>query len=389
MSADRRLLLLKVTVGLAFLASLALTPNLWRSTRSYPLIPVSAHLPAIPSPWDLAGLIALVGLLVAIIAISRPRAGLVGLVALALVLSAWDQSRWQPPYFQYVALLAALGCYSWRRADPVTAAWALDACRVIIASTYVWGGLQKLNVTFVRQVFPWMIQPFVGSFPGVVRDAVAAIGLWAPFVEVALGVALLSSRYRRPAIVLAISMHGFILLCLGPLGHGWDRLVWPWNVAMAASVLVLFGGSDAGTGLQMIRRVWGQPVGKLLMLLVAVLPAASFADRWDAYLSWTLYSGNVRAAEISVSAAVRDALPGDVRAFVRSKNTGENELDVFRWSMWDLGVEPYPEPRVYRTVAKWLCRYASKPQDVRLIIWGKPGILSGKRAPARYECSTL
>ena len=68
-SDARRLVLLKVTVGLAFLASLALTTNLWRSARSYPLVPVSSHLPVIPPPWDLVSLTALVGSIAALIAV--------------------------------------------------------------------------------------------------------------------------------------------------------------------------------------------------------------------------------------------------------------------------------------------------------------------------------
>lgn len=388
-SDARRLVLLKVTVALAFLVSVALTTNLWRSARSYPLVPVFSHLPAIPPPGDLASLTALVVLLLTIIIIARPQPYLLGLVALVLFLGVWDQSRWQPPFYQYVALLGALSCYSWRLTDSTTAVWTLGACRVIIASTYFWGGIQKLNITFVKQVFPWMIQPFVASLPAVVRDATAAIGLWAPLVEAGIGVALFTPRYRRSAIVLAIAMHGFVLICLGPLGHDWDRLVWPWNVAMAVSVAILFVGSDAKTGLQTIRRTWERPVGKLLILLFALMPALSFVDRWDAYLSWSLYSGNVKAATISVNAAVRDALPSDVRAFVRTGDTGENEVDMFKWSVWDVGVEPYPELRVYRMVVRWICRYASDPQAVHLVVWGKPGILDGKRALTRYDCSTL
>ena len=68
---------------------------------------------------------------------------------------------------------------------------------------------------------------------------------------------------------------------------------------------------------------------------------------------------------------------------------GANVLDVWEWSMDELAVPSYPEDRVFRAVARDVCRLADDPADVVLVVFGQPGMLTGQREITRSDCAAL
>src|SRR5262245_62116910 len=152
----RRLFWVKTIVAAGLVAGFVLSPRLWLTGRMYPLAPISDLLPPVPAPFDFVwfgSLLVLLGLIAV-----RPRPGVLiwAFVALAGLLALWDQSRWQPGVYQYLFLLAACAA---RRQDSTSTDQeaALNVCRFILASTYVWSGIQKLNASFAGYVFPWLV----------------------------------------------------------------------------------------------------------------------------------------------------------------------------------------------------------------------------------------
>jgi hypothetical protein len=384
---SHRIRALKAVIALACLSSFALAPRLWLSGRTYPTAPVWPWLPPVPAPLDAIWFSSL-WILLGLMLVEGSRRLCAGLfLALTVLLMLWDQGRWQPPIYQYVLLLAALTVYP-VRADPTARDRALQTARLIIAATYFWSGVQKINATFVGRVFPWMIEPIVAGWPAGLRSLASSMGAVVPVLEVAIALGLLSRRFRGAAVLTAVTMHGVILLAIGPLGRRWDHFVWPWNVAMAVSVIILFARSR-DHDLSTLREVTRPAYGKLLLVLVGVMPAASFTGMWDSYLSWSLYSGNLSDAVIRFRDPEVAGLPESVRARIKRRISGEHVLDIFMWSVHDVGLEPYPEPRVYRHVARWICHQVSDPTGIRLIIWTRPAILDGRREETTYSCGEL
>src|SRR5262245_43791034 len=151
------------------LAGLVLSPKLWRTERHYPHVPVWDGLPTIPAPWD--GVIYGVMLLLLVLAALplRWRWPPLAFVVLAGIWNLWDQSRWQPWFYQYLFMLAALGLARDRAAG-------LNACRLIMAATYIWSGLQKVNFTFATDIYPWILEPVLPLLPEAWRVWVAEQG---------------------------------------------------------------------------------------------------------------------------------------------------------------------------------------------------------------------
>jgi hypothetical protein len=346
--------------------------------------PVLDSLPPIPVPFDhiLLGAL-LVALAVAAVAPS-PRPFLLGALVLALSVAIWDQSRWQPWLYQYLLMLSAFlpGASRAKEGDR-----ALDTCRLVLVALYLWSGLQKLNVTFVTTVFPWLVEPLTRLLPTPLREWLAGAGLAVPLLETTIALALLLPRWRPAAVVLAVALHASVLLLLGPLGHAVNPVIWPWNVAMGLLVVLLFWGVPA-TARQILRparRGWQAVVA----VLVLVMPLLSVVDLWDAYLSGALYSGNIREAVIVVTSAVKARLPAEARRHVVTNRTGAELLVVADWSMAEVGAPPYPEARVYRAVARSVCGLAGAPADVALVTFGKPGPWTGTRVTTREDCGVL
>ena len=370
-----------MVVAAALAAGLLLAPRLFLASRAFPRAPVVEGWPLFSAPLDL---IALGGLLVALGGVAlapRPRWWAAAATSLALLLALDDQSRWQPWFFQYVVLLAALVIA--RDAADTLAAW-----RVVLVGLYLWSGIQKLNATFMTHLFPWLVEPLGGVLPAGLHRMLLAGWIVVPAMEIAVAVGLLVPRLRNAAVVGAIATHAVVLGLLGPLGHGTNAVVWPWNAALAALSTLLFWNAGPAAVLDVLvpRRLGAHAAA---LVVFGLLPALSFADRWDAYLSGALYSGNVKAAALSVSDAMVARLPDPARRHVTTNRMGARVLDVWEWSMGELAVPSYPEDRVFRAVARDVCRLAGDPADVALVIFGRPGALSGHREITRRDCAAL
>lgn len=215
------------------------------------------------------------------------------------------------------------------------------------------------------------------------------MGIVAPLVEASIGVGLLT-RYRNWAVILALGRYAFILLCLGPLGHDWNTVVWPWNVAMATFVVLLFWRTGDISPKKILLPTRRRPsyLHAVVLVLFAVMPLFGLFGLWDSYLSASLYSGNNERGALFVSGTVKDRLPAEIREHVADVPAGEKyALNLYRWSYEELNVPPYLEARVFRNVARHVCSYAGEPSGGRLEIQGRSVFSSGGRKVWIYNCS--
>jgi hypothetical protein len=363
--------LLRRLLALALLAGFLLSPRLWLSARAFPLAPVFDWFPGVPAPFDQLWFVALMFLLVLLTCVRPPRWLLPVFLVLAAALAVFDQMRWQPWFYQYWFMLGALAVL--RTAD------GLHVCRFIVAATYFWSGLNKANVSFLDEVYPWLLRPL---FPEWFQPFVKGTGYLVPFMEAGVGLGLLARSTRHAAVCAAVAMHAFILASIGPLGHNWNTIVWPWNIAMCLFVGVLFWRTPAVSGFAILalgRTVYGGAV----LLLFGVMPVFHFLDVWDSYLSAALYSGNTIQAELFVNEAVEQSLPGI--ADVGAREEAGSPVDVDSWAMRELNVPGYPARRVYAAIARTLAARAGAAARIMLVIQERPDWRTGKRGET-VEC---
>jgi len=365
-----RLLYLRVTIVAGTLASMALSHKLWLSARFYPLTPVFPLLKPIPSPFDYI----LFGATLLALTLSALTPRLIPIFAtLAIVLVLCDQSRLQPWFYEYFFLLLGVSF-----ASP-------NACRVIVAATYFWSGAQKLNAGFITDVFPWMLEPFLRHLPHSAQSLVHPLSVAAPFIELWIGIALLGRKFRTPAVVAAVAMHIFILIALSPWGQNYNHVVWPWNIAMAAAVVILFWKTNDSSRQILFSK---NPFHIGAMLLFGLAPALSFFGLWDHYLSAAMYTSNTNHGTIYISDKLFDRLPDGIGKYAWEETPQLDSIDIAEWSANELNVPPYPEVRIYKSVARKICEYAENPSEARLSITSKSTI-GRSITGSSYTCAAL
>ena len=381
--AENRLALLRLALAAGLVAGLLLSPNLWVSTRAYPLTPLWNAVPPLPYPVDYA-LFGLLVVLVAGVGVTRGRIMgwlATGTLALAVFFVLEDESRLQPWFYQYSFILAAFCLYGWGR---IGTSDALNACRLVVIATYFWSGLQKANAGFFEVTYPWLVEPLTAWLPDWAGSTLLSGAYAVPIVEAMIGLGLLTRRFRKPAVLGALLMHAFIMLSVGPLGHDHNTVVWPWNFAMSAFVVILFWRApDEPSALTILDPGRNFSLGFALratvLVLFAFMPLFSFFGLWDSYLSSSLYSGASKRGYV---------LEWDGSEWRR---TGIQNL-----ALKELNTPPYPEKRIFKSVfvQRW-CEAGSEEELQRvkagypepvLRVDGRPNILSGERSAEFYSC---
>jgi hypothetical protein len=382
---------LRYTLAAAMFCGLLLSPRLWLSSRSYPLAPVWDGLPTVPAPWDWLVLGVLVVALAAIVVAPRPRLAMLVFVVLAGAWSLWDQTRWQPWFYQYLIMFAVLALGPTPE-DSERGQASLNACRLIVAAIYFWSGLQKANVLFAAEIFPWLMEPVLKCLPGECHPCLRGLGWEAAYFECAIGLALLVRPLRPVAMVGAVVMHMLVLFSLGPWAHNWNSVVWPWNVAMTVFVIVLFGRTRQVAAWEIL---WPRRcvVGWLALVLFGVMPLLNFFDGWDSYLSAALYSGNMPTARVYISQEVYDCLPTEIstkHVTLRMDSAFDDrcpyEVDIVGWPLAEMNVPYYPADRVWCGLARRLAELPENSErgpQVILILQGRADWRTGDRQEQR------
>jgi uncharacterized membrane protein YphA (DoxX/SURF4 family) len=282
-------------------------------------------------------------------------------------------------------LLAAIALFSWNHDDAAGRQRTLNVARLIVASTYAFSGLQKLNFNFINIDFPSIMEPITNAFPAA-RGLVYVLGAGAPFIEMGFGLGLLTEKFRHVSLILAVSMHVFILAVFGPFGHDWNSIIWPWTTAMAVFDILLFTGKQEFS----IRDIFWpdrHPYHAGVLAVFVLLPFLSFVNLWDSYLSAALYSGNLTEGIIFANDEGRDSLPGSIRAYLIHSSPDTNVLNIQRWAIEDLNVPPYPETRIYKQIAKAVCGQSRFPADFVLLV--REQRMFGGRPQIGYRCWNL
>jgi hypothetical protein len=352
---------------------MALSAPLWWNDRAFPLLPISSWFPALQAPWDKWFFGATLAALVSALWWYRPAVSF--FLAATLFLYFGDQNRGQPWFYLYwVMLLLSV--------MPESA--AIGGCRLILAAVYLWSGVQKLNGKFFNVVPAWFVSPAADwglstSIVHLLQWAVAS----APFLEIFIGLAMWIPRYRRPMLGAVMVVHGAALLFLGPLGHDWNRVIWPWNLAMVALVIVLFPSTPPARLATSFRQLRESTPALIVALLVCALPALNFSGWWDKSFSFSLYSGNQATADIYLGEGFAERLPEAIRPHVQRVKQqvhpvlqGPFLFDYVRWGVKDMGAPPIMEPRSYCSIYRFLRRYATNDAEVRMVFLIRAGLMS-------------
>ena len=268
--------LLRLVLVIAQGAMIAVTWPLWQARTDIANLPVIDGLPQTAVVWALLATL--------VLAVARPREGIVAHVLVLTYALLADQMRLQPEWISVAVLLVATG--PWRLAR--TLGWAH------LGSLWLWAGVAKLTSA-----------GFEGSTARIVADNIGFGGLaplltWAiPLFEVALGVAVARAAWRTYAIGPAVLLHLGAIVALR-MGFDWE-IFW-WNLALVAASLVLLR-PERGRGLRSrsgsrLTATTSAGLRTALMVGLYVYPAGMYLGLVDPYLGYSLYTGGTPTADV-------------------------------------------------------------------------------------------
>ncbi len=400
-NADRRTIWLRVTLLLATFLGLIASAPVWTNSRTFPLLPIFDGFPILPTPWDRLLYALMLGALVTAVWFYRP--AVITFLLASFLAYCGDQNRGQPWLYMYWVLLLL----SLFRAPSAQA-----SCRLALALVYFWGGIQKLNARFFAVTPEWFVAPAADQWhwPAVVIDLLKLGVKAAPFIEIAIAVLLWFPRGRRVALGLVVLTHSFALVFLGPWGHDYNWVVWPWNLAMVALTFGLFApgklfagstaaltpakpdktnrpnrsqpwsGRDAVGIKETMVAIWRSRVATAVVVLYGVLPVLSYVGRWDSYFSFALYSENLAVANLFCTPAFRDNLPAHLQPYAQPfphaydpVRQGPLTFAFSAWAYEEMHVPAISEPRNFLNIYRALRPYAKRPEDLRMIIGPRSG----------------
>jgi uncharacterized membrane protein YphA (DoxX/SURF4 family) len=366
----RQISALRKTTAAACLLSMLLCYRLWLGERNFPLCPVFDWL-NVPAIVHLILFLFACVLLICIVVSKAPEKFITGFVILGTLMALMDENRWQPWFYQYLIMffvLSRTALMEKKRKE------ILDLLRFMMAAIYFWSGLNKLNPNFPADTFPWLMEPITNHMPPGSISEFSWLAYAFPIAETGTGIALMIKRTRKAALAGVIMMHSFILFSLGPLGHNYNPVVWPWNIAMVSFCFFLFSGETIE--IRNVRKMLQAFSQKLAFAAFVLAPLFCFFNLWPSYLSHNLYSGNTSNGVIYISDSVESKLPEAIKRYSIGE-LNQNQITVKYWCMKELGVPAYPEKGNFEKVTNTFYRYASDSSEVYLLF--TPKLKAGER----------
>ena len=381
-----RLLLLKIVTVTGLLSSFLLCIPLWTHVRIFPRAPVFEGLTVSPILETLL-FIMLLCTLTAVLFNLKLQRGVFLSIFIVVLLGVLDQMRFQPWVYFYFAFLLLIGLSMGKWSTKAKQEEILNTARLMIGSIYFFSGLQKLNPAFFNEIYPWMVEPIITLFPPSVQFFALSLGYFVPILEIGIGLCLLIPKYRIVGIFGSLAMLAFVLFTIGPLGHNWNSVVWPWNIAIVLMVVILFHHTKTCSVKEIISTK-NQILKKGVIVVFVILPFFSFLGLWDSYPSWSLYSGNITHAVVEVESSSGAILPPTAQLYLQADTVGDMELNILAWANDEINVPIYPETRVFKRIVSDLCANANEKNAYILTVYERP-LLFQKWTSTKYLCMDL
>lgn len=239
---------------------------------------------------------------------------------------------------------------------------------IIIAFTYFWAGIHKINSNFAAYTYMDMLNFF---FSPEQASKLKSTWVLIPAIEIVTGIGVLFNKTRRLAVALGILTHIIILIYIGPWGSNYNSAVWPWNIQMIVFLAIIYVVNYEKVFLYNQK---SKGVSLILLTFIFILPIFSLFGKWDTYLSMNLYSSKTTEMFICIDDKALYKLPDEYKPYFykTDKITGGKLIDVSEWALKELNVTLYPERRILKDIAKSFCKYGFSEKEMVFLIYDFP-----------------
>ncbi|MFO0320806.1 MAG: hypothetical protein ACK504_00060 [Bacteroidota bacterium] len=351
MRLTRRLHFIKITVLLGLLCSIIFSYKLWAGVRYFPKAPFLSAIPSIAAPYDYLFIFLLI-LLIFISFFYQHRMPIFLLLLILIYLCIDDQNRLQAWVLDYTLILFLFLFYKNRVGDTKNYYSTFTMIQIVLASIYIFSGLQKFNVHFTDEVLN-LIQISFGKHLSLRQiNLLLKVSHTIPYLEILVGIGLLIKSLRYIAIPIALSMH-ILLLLFGSQFDIVNFLVYgPWNIVMMPLILLAFLKVKKENYFD-VSIIFKNVLFYVVITLMFIFPIFSFNNKYDSFLSSALYSGNLHRGNLVLTHKSYHKLPIYIKQFV-TKHHDYYILDIKKWAVSELKSPCLPEYRVFESVQDYV-----------------------------------
>ncbi|MEM7104166.1 MAG: MauE/DoxX family redox-associated membrane protein [Bacteroidota bacterium] len=370
----------------AFTVMLLLSRPLWMQVRDFPLIPAFTQIDSPESDW--LGYLLLLVLIVFLAGMNSRKLrqfSAIGVLLTLLVFIVLDLSRLQAWVFMFVLMIfpfLANDIRSDKNREKI-----LICLRLILVFTYFWSGFHKLNAHFIEGTFPWMLSG-VGWLDFMDNQSFAWM---VPFVEMGMGGLLAFKKTRKIGVLAIAFFHLFILLLLGPLGHNWNLIVWPWNLLMVVLSFLLFWYAPfPHKGVPMIQRnLMTFKPAIIIVVIAGVMPFFHVFGKWDNNLSFSMYTGLGDEAVFYFSEKTDNCIPREYDKLIFGQRSDIAYLAIDDWALDEMKVPAYVNARYYKRLGKKWCSCLKNKEGAGIEILRIKGRWKTDTEFVKIPCSDL
>lgn len=358
---SKEILLIEIT-ALFWIIAKIMSWKLWISDRLFPIIPPFNCSPNLPNEIHLVLLLVSIIGLVSVVIFTPKKETVIFVLITELASCYLDQMRWQPWEYQYLLLFTFYLFYK-KKSNQF-----LEIVTLLLGFTYIYSGLHKFNGGFLYSVWENMI---LKNFFHIENSSSQGLlvhyaGLLLPFVETLLGVSLILIKNKRLIAYFAIGMHVILLIIL--IRNNQNSIVWPWNIAMILYIWILYRDNNQ---VQIDLHFFKNYFNITIVFLIGILPFFSFFGLWDNYLSFNLYSGNVKQLTICIKDI--DKYPELIPYISNKKKSiycqGFKEFNTNYWAFKELNVPIYPEEKTFFKLKKEWDSYYPNVESTFISFW--------------------
>jgi len=352
---------IRILAILSMLVMMLYSPNLWITTKEFPVIPLFDWLPIPTSPFDyiLAGLF----FISQFVYIFKPNRYLGFFVIFLYIFLAFvDQNRLQPYFYQSMVTILAIVIFP----DKTPSKKVLYTVLLIFIATYFWSGIHKVNEIFYTQ---WMhaLQKHFSFIPAILLKSFTYA---VPWLEALMGILILFHKTRKIGVFFIILMHSIIVVMLLYLGYGFNVI--PWNLQNILSVLIIFWGLKNVSPTEVFINNFSYQKA-LIFVFTVVLPISNFFGGWDHLLSFSFFSSKLNYYYVEIDEELEEKLPEHIQNYFRYNNN-KPILYLNEWSGDVNKVLFYPETRIANYMETYLQSFATNPKKeglTKLVVYNK------------------
>lgn len=237
------------------------------------------------------------------------------------------------------------------------------AVRRIVPWIYVFAAVSRFGPEIDSGMSRWIVATVLDLLDlHMIADQpkyVTLLCITTTLIELIAGLCLLSRRFRRTGMLLAVFMHLTLIVVLGPIGLKQETGVLIWNGYLICLVVQL----------------WRKPLypprnsvtTRAMSVFGLVWPTLALFGMTDNWTGWQVYSPRPEVLELQVHVDAISQLSASLRSHVDPPSALEDwsTIRLDRWCLEETGAPLYPQAEFQRIVAREATAHVKNDNHIR------------------------